>query len=65
MITDILHIFKNGHNVTTALPIDVLVGCSVPGWGFRLNVDSLGAFIHALLSRAYLAIARLSCCFLW
>jgi len=29
MITDILHIFENGHNVATALPIDVLVGARV------------------------------------
>ena len=61
-ITDILHIFENGHNFATALPIDVLAGSRVPGWGFRLNVDLFSrAFIHALLSRAYLAIARLSC----
>jgi len=58
-ITDILHIFENGHNFATALPIDVLVGSRVPGWGFGLNVDFfLGV---ALLSRVYLAIARLSC----
>jgi len=37
-----------------------MFGSRVPGWGFRL-ISSLEAFIHALLSRAYLAIARLSC----
>ena len=36
---DILHIFENGHNFATALPIDVLVGCRVPVWVFRLNID--------------------------
>ena len=43
---------KNGHNFATALPIDVMFGSRVGLWGFWLaQIYSLGAFIHALLSR--------------
>ena len=53
-ITDILHIFENGHNFATALPIGVLVGSMVPGWGFRLNVDFFHRGLHTRT-----AVARL------
>ena len=44
---DILHIFENGHNFATALPIDVLVGSRVPGWGFQQNdVDFFPRGLH-------------------
>jgi len=53
---------KNGHNFATALPIDVMFGSRVGLWGFWLaQIYSLGAFIHALLSRVTLASAGLSC----
>jgi len=45
-ITDILHIYKNGHNFATGLPIDVLFGSRVPGWGFRLNLDFFPTGLH-------------------
>jgi len=54
MVTDILHIFENGHNAATALPIDVLVGSMVPGWGFRLNVDFFLRGLHTCTDVAHL-----------
>ena len=45
-VTNILHIFEKGHNFTTALPIDVLVGSSMPGWDFRLNIDFFPKGLH-------------------
>jgi len=53
-ITDILHIFKNGHNFATGLPIDVLFGSRVQGWDFRLNLDFFPGGLHTRT-----AVARL------
>jgi len=48
--------YKNGHNFATGLPIDVIFGSRVR-FPAQLRFFSPGAFIHALLSRAYLCVS--------